>query len=138
MPAIELELKLSLDADVSICEEGIEVLVFDAVDDVLAEKIIPWEELENYPFEYSKIPLDNRDVLVCGQHHNGAQELEDLICKMEESARKMRQRLEESSLFFRDDWVKDTADDPDLAHQKSYLDGKYTKPFSYDMVKKND
>lgn len=136
MTAIKLE--LNLDVDVSLCEEGIEVLVFDSVDDVIADTTIPWEELEGYPFEYSKIPLDNRDVLVCAEHHNSAQELEDLICKMEESARKMRNRLESASVFFRDEWANDTAKDSNLAHETSYLNDKYTKPFSYDMVKKND
>lgn len=135
MPSIKLDVEI--DVDVSLCQEGVEVLVFDSVDDVIAEKVIPWGELEEYPFEYSKIPVGGRDILVNTGYHNSAQDLEDLICKMEDSARRMRKRLEESSIFFRDEWARDTTTN-DASTDQAYEKDKYTKPFSYDMVNKND
>lgn len=135
MPALKLDLEI--DVDVSICKEGLEILVFDNADDVIAQKIVPWDKLENYPFEYSRIPLMNRDVFVNAGYDNTAQELNDLICKMEESAKRMRKRLEESSIFFRDKWVNETETDNTITDQ-AFDNEKYTKPFSYDMVNQND
>lgn len=132
-----IKLDVEIDVDVSLCKEGIEVLVFDSVDEVIAERVIPWEDLENLPFEYESIPLVYRDVLVQTPHHSSVDELNDLICQMEESARKMRKRLEESSVFFRDEWIKDTTTS-DASTDQAYDNDKYTRPFSYDMVKKND
>lgn len=133
-----IKLDLEIDVDVSFCKEGIEVLIFDECSDVVGEHTVLWEDLENHPFEMESLPLVYKDVLVQTKNNSAVDEINDLICKMEDSARRMRKRLEEASVFFRDDWVKDNEVSEAPITEEFYENEKYTKPFSYDMVNKND
>jgi hypothetical protein len=98
-------------------------------DDDGRETFTTWEEAVKNEFEQSVIPLSERDVLPITKDYNSARDVYEIIEGLERAAKLFRERLENASVFMRDEWVAANGDQFDNDNRDEFI-----KPFSYDVI----
>lgn len=93
------------------------------------EKLTTWEEAVEQEFEQSVIPLSGQDVLMITKNYNSAREIYEIVKGLERAAKLFRERLENSSVFMREEWIITNNGQCNNDNRDDFI-----KPFSYDVI----
>jgi len=133
---------IELDPTMYFTHNGMGGCVFFNDNDDGFEFEMTWDELIEKEFEMNTIPqvlgygdpLQKREVLSYhDEDWNASQDLYDIIVGLENAAKKMRERLENTLVLDRKAWLKANNGEFNQENQ-----GEFLKYFSYDMVEKNE